>query len=256
MITQRSQIAGAPPPGCASLRKIGYLTIDDGPTEDFIARVDYLDARDIKAIWTCCGRDLEKYGDHAVYAIRKGHVIGNHSYSHPNFAHISLDEAQWEILKTDRIIEDLYLQAGTPRPAKIFRFPFLDKGGGGDTRDRRLDDPHVRGLQTLLEELGYRQPAFENVAYRWWTEARLDRTADIDCSFDTLDWALGGEPPLHDLPTLLARIDDDLPEEGRGINDASCNDVIMMHAWIAMDAFTAFIEKFLEKGVAFRLPRF
>jgi peptidoglycan/xylan/chitin deacetylase (PgdA/CDA1 family) len=105
-------------------QKIAYLTIDDGPTEDMKEKINFLDSKGIKAIWFCQGRELEKFPDQAIYAIKKGHIIGSHSYDHPNFSEIDLEEAKNQIEKTDKIIDDLYSQAGISRPIKVFRFPF------------------------------------------------------------------------------------------------------------------------------------
>jgi|ETNmetMinimDraft_33_1059910.scaffolds.fasta_scaffold01907_6 peptidoglycan/xylan/chitin deacetylase (PgdA/CDA1 family) len=53
------------------VKKIAYLTIDDGPSGDFRKKIDYLDSKNIKAILFCVGKELEKFEDSAIYAIKK-----------------------------------------------------------------------------------------------------------------------------------------------------------------------------------------
>ena len=66
---------------------------------------------------------MEQYPDQVIYAIRKGFVIGNHSYSHPKFSDISIEECLEEISKTDLIIDRLYKEANVKRGKKYFRYP-------------------------------------------------------------------------------------------------------------------------------------
>ena len=58
----------------------------------------------------------------------------------------------------------------------------------------------------------------------------------------------------HDLPSVLSRIDEDVPEAGRGLNNPSSNEIIEMHSWIPIEAFIAIIEKIKSKNIIFRLP--
>jgi len=90
--------------------------------------VDILYQYGIQPIWFCIGSEIEKRPEDVIYSIRKGGIIGNHSYSHPRFSQISLEECFEEIEKTDRIIDSIYREAGVARPIKAFRFPYGDKG--------------------------------------------------------------------------------------------------------------------------------
>ncbi len=61
-----------------------YLTFDDGPSQHTPWILDLLDRWNAKATFFCVGRQVERY-PHYVEEIRKrGHAIGNHSYSHPS----------------------------------------------------------------------------------------------------------------------------------------------------------------------------
>ena len=240
-------------------QKIAYLTIDDGPTEDMKEKIDFLDSKGIKAIWFCLGKELEKFPQQAIYAIKKGHIIGNHSYDNPNFSEIDLEEAKNQIEKTDKIINDLYIQVGISRPIKIFRFPFLNNGSKDEYQKADWNNKHVKTIQKILANLGYRQPKFKNINYKWFKQAGFDKCLSVDCSYDTFDWCLKeGEEMFgyHDLPTVLARIDEDVPDGGRGLNNPNSNEIIMMHAWIPINAFKALIVKILDKNIRFKQPSF
>jgi len=109
------------------LKKV-YLTIDDSPGTQFTAKVDLLAKHEIPAVFFCIGQLIEKYPDAVIDSIHKGFIIANHSYTHPAFSKITIQQAEEEIHKTDEIIENIYQTAGVPRPAKWFRFPYGDKG--------------------------------------------------------------------------------------------------------------------------------
>ena len=229
--------------------KIGYLTIDEAPSNDFENKLDYLDSKGIKAIFFCQGKFLENKTEMAVKAIRRGHVIGNHSYDHPRFSKITLEEAKWQIKRTDELIEKAYRLAGVPRLYRVFRFPELDKGGSKKEE-----------LQRLLRSMGYKQPRFENITYRWYLEEGHHRDADVYCTYDTFDWCLleeGGceEFGIKTLEDVLARMDEDVPEGWRGLNYPDSNDIIMVHDIEEISyAFKPMIEKMLSKGIKFELP--
>lgn len=238
-------------------QKIAYLTIDDGPTEDMKEKIDFLDSKEIKAIWFCQGDKLEKFSKQATYAIKKGHIIGSHAYNHPYFSEISITEAKEQIRKTDKIIDSIYESSGTKRPIKVFRFPFLDNG---DNNYGNCDwnNEHVKQIQQFLKELGYIHPKFKDINYDWYKKAGFTKCINVDCSYDTYDWCLEEGVEEHgykDLPTILSRIDEDTPERGRGLNFSDSNDVIMMHVWIPLESFKAIINRLLEKKINFELPK-
>jgi peptidoglycan/xylan/chitin deacetylase (PgdA/CDA1 family) len=243
--------------------KIGYLTIDDAPSEDFESKVDFLVDNNIPAIFFCQGSLMEQKPDEIIRAIHKDFVIGNHSYDHPPFSSISLEKCKEQITKTDDIIEDLYKRSGIQRPIRVFRFPHIDRGEGNDVHDLYWESPKVIELQTFLGNLGYRQPKFENISYKRWTKAKLT-AVDVDASYDSLDWTVAYGLHMYgikDLSGLLARMDEDVPEEGRGLNYEGSNDIIMMHDWLPdmpkiTSIFQPMIRRMIEKGIKFEMPRF
>ncbi|NHJ48003.1 MAG: polysaccharide deacetylase family protein [Asgard group archaeon] len=251
------------------VRKVGYLTIDDSPTDDFLRKVDYLVSKNIPAIFFCRGDYLENRKDDAITAIKKGFVIGNHSYDHPHFSEIPLKESFQQIRQTDEIINDIYKEANVSRPAKIFRFPYGDKGsnldaeqGWPDNKDKKL---FMRGIQNYLKKLGYSQPIFENISYKWYKDAGLHLDLDVYWTYYTFDCevatykATGKEEPngYHSLWAIKKRMDEDVPDGMRGLNYRGSNDIILMHDYPSIeDIFHLLIEALLEKGLYFKLPLF
>ena len=69
--------------------KKAILTIDDVPSNNTKAIVDYLNEKDITVVMFVVGEWLEKKPENAIYALQHGMILGNHSYTHPQFS--SLD---------------------------------------------------------------------------------------------------------------------------------------------------------------------
>ena len=143
------------------------LAIDDGPSDATPALLDGLERAGHRAILFVLGCNVAGREAVLVSAIRRGFALGNHSFSHPRFSAISLDDARAEICRTEALIETLYAQAQVRRPARWFRFPYLDTGG-----------PQREGLRSLLRELGF-------------------AGGHLDSTVVTLDWSLPAERKLR-----------------------------------------------------------
>lgn len=67
----------------ASKTKSLYLTFDDGPTPDITPWVlNELDKINAKATFFCIGRNVERHPEIYEDIIKRGHAVGNHTYSH------------------------------------------------------------------------------------------------------------------------------------------------------------------------------
>jgi len=245
--------------------KIAYLTIDDCPSNDMKRKVDFLLRKRIPAIWFCRGEFLEKRQEFVVYAIRKGFIMGNHSYDHPYFSKIALKECFGQIKVTDGLIEAAYEKAGIERSAKVFRFPWGDKGGGFDVKKggffpRKENPEHIKAIQDFLKKLGYNQPKFQDINYVWFNGANLLNDVDVYLTYDTMDWVVLAEKPKYGISGLrgiLERMDEDVPEGGRGLNFAGSNEILLLHDLSeTAHMFVPIIEKLLDKGLKFELPKF
>lgn len=247
--------------------KKAYLTIDDAPSKDFRNKVDFLSNHHIPAIFFCVGENIPKYENDIIYAIHKGFVMGNHSLSHPYFSDLTFDEWQYEIKRTDDMIERIYQKSGVARPAKFFRFPYFDPGGDINSEEFKkelLEPPHVRleferedkrkAIQSFLKALGYHQPNFQGIHHY---AKRVDEF-DIGCTFDQKEYWLGKEDApggLNRAEAILARIDEDYPGEGLALNDLGTSDIILIHdhdySSQAIELFYKIISRYIEKGICF-----
>ena len=199
------------------------LVIDDGPSANTGFLLDLLERAGHRAVLFILGTHVKGREAVLVDAIRRGFALGNHSFSHPHFSEIGIEQARAEIERTDTLIESLYARAGTrprrswtypwrprlpwlraregaQRPGKWFRFPYLDTGGA------RHD-----ALQALLKELGFTLP--EQLRPRLDADERSRR--DWPSTLITRDWECPSETDfrrtvreartgeifeLHDLP--------------------------------------------------------
>jgi len=80
--------------GDRKLNKIA-LTFDDGPNPFWTKRIlDVLDKHDIKANFFVLGKWAEKRKDIVEETFEKGHLIGNHTYSHPGEGNGDFEKAE------------------------------------------------------------------------------------------------------------------------------------------------------------------
>ncbi|TRO66421.1 polysaccharide deacetylase family protein [Christiangramia sabulilitoris] len=74
------------------------LSFDDGPVENTIKILDILDKHNAKAAFFCIGSNIEKYPEIFQEIINRGHIVGNHTYSHTR---------RMGFLSTKRIVEEI-----------------------------------------------------------------------------------------------------------------------------------------------------
>ena len=250
--------------------KICYLTIDDGPSIDFLEKKELLLEKKIPAIFFCIGKNIEERFDEVVKAVRNGFIIGNHSYSHPHFSDIPIAEAKNQIQLTDALINQVYNKAEKPRRYKWFRFPYGDKGDGKyGYVFKKFPCPKTEQkmcIQQFLYNLGYRQPSFDNITHRYYKKAALLKDIDWHWTFDIMEWSLTMEKPmskLHNLEKILARMDMVRPADCRGLSTLEkrwmgkpdSDEIILLHDHSATSIhFNAIIDKLLSLPLQFRLP--
>ena len=81
------------------------LTFDDGPNATLTPKLlDLLAARHLKATFFVVGQNAADHPDVLKRAVREGHEIGNHSWSHPNLGKMSDEAVRRELQKTDDAI--------------------------------------------------------------------------------------------------------------------------------------------------------
>ena len=81
------------------------MTFDDGPSEKLTPQLlDILAAHHIHATFFVIGQNAERAPQILQRAVREGHEIGNHSWSHPAFAKMADASVRREIQRTDDAI--------------------------------------------------------------------------------------------------------------------------------------------------------
>lgn len=159
-----------------------YLTIDDSPSKYMGQKIQFLESHEIPAIFFCRGEFIPKHMDKMILAIQKGFLIGNHSYSHPFFSKISLEQCFDEILKTELLINECYEKAGIKRPSKVVRLPFGDLGAGIQAKSTWSIDQteKVYAIQMFLKEQGFIPLSFNHLP--------PDDFIDVPWDWDSIDY--------------------------------------------------------------------
>jgi len=172
------------PPSFPWVPRSVTLVIDDGPSDVTSVLLSRLKQRGHRAVLFVLGANIAGKEDTLIDALRNGFALGNHSFGHPYFSQISVNEARHEIERTDALIDDLHIRAAVRRPAKWFRFPYLDTG-----------EEHFTVLQTLLRDLGYQRPRATGRRLHDEDRERIDWPTTL-CTFD---WELRPENDFRDL---------------------------------------------------------
>lgn len=95
-----------------------FLTFDDGPRPEVTPWVlDELDKYNAKATFFCIGKNVELFPDLYNEIIKRGHAVGNHSYSHVK---------GWG-MKTGDYVRDIDI-AGDMISSNLFRPPYARIG--------------------------------------------------------------------------------------------------------------------------------
>lgn len=105
------------------------LRLSEQEKVDFFHRIlDILDQYDIKAAGFVLGEIVDPIGFQCLLEFRdRGHIICNHTYSHPDLNQTSCEDYFIDIMKCDKVINVLYSEN------KYFRYPMLHRG---DTREK------------------------------------------------------------------------------------------------------------------------
>lgn len=84
------------------------LTFDDGPHPEITPKIlDLLDRFKIQATFYLIGEKIVQYPEVASEIVARGHVIGNHSYSHRGFIKQPLAVQLQEIKQTEQLLTQL-----------------------------------------------------------------------------------------------------------------------------------------------------
>lgn len=224
------------------------LTIDDVASKNTPEIVDYLSEKGIPALMFAWGENVERRFDEAVYALRGGMLIGNHSYSHPHFSELSFEAGVREIERCEAVLDELYRAAGVERVYRPFRFPYGDKGGANKA-----------AYQGYLAERGFDKVDDRAIPYAWWRENGLDRDIDTFWTFDFAEYNLRPGSGFTEAD-VWRRINDPRPASGAPLLEDGGVHILLLHAHDETEAMLPgycrrFLDALLEKGVAFEPPK-
>ena len=226
-----------------------YLRIDDSPSEITPDFIDYLEEKGITPIIFAVGKNIKKHFDNAVYALKKGAIIGNHSFSHPEFSSLSFEECVSDIEECELWLEKLYLTAGIERKYKLFAFPYGDKGG--KNKDK---------LQQYLKNKAFSRIDDRNISFDWYIECSLDKDIDVFWTFDFGEYQLQKNNGFS-YETVLYRIHDKNPDNGGVLLEPNSNHIVMIHDHaetnkIMPDYYKSILDYVMTCGVEFVDPQF
>ena len=225
------------------------LTIDDIASENTPAIVDYLKKNNIPALMFAWGEHIEEHYDNAIYALKNGMVVGNHSYSHPAFSSLTLDQAVEEIEKNERLLDKLYEDAGVERLYRPFRFPYGDKGG-------KIKD----ALQDYLRKNGFDKVSDTKLTYSWWKEYGLDKDIDTLWTFDFAEYQIRKDSGFTK-EDVFKKMEDPAPGNGAALFAEGSSHILLLHAHdeteeMVPEYYKLFLDRLIEKGVIFEKPDF
>jgi peptidoglycan/xylan/chitin deacetylase (PgdA/CDA1 family) len=96
------------------------LTFDDGPNPAWTPRLlDLLASHNVHAIFFMVGSHAQAVPTLVQRVVAAGHLVGNHSWSHPNLAYSSTGRIHEELSRTQQTLEQI-----TGAPVRYFRPPF------------------------------------------------------------------------------------------------------------------------------------
>lgn len=226
-----------------------YLTIDDISTPYTPEIVDYLCEKGIKPILFSVGENVLKYKREALYAIKRGVILGNHSFTHPAFSSLSLEQAKEEIDKQEELLNRLYEEAGVPRTIKVFRFPYGDKGG-----------QNREAIQGYLKQKGFSKIDDRMIDFEWYRSEKCALEVDTFWTFDFAEYQIRPESDFT-YQDVLDRVYDRNQTSQSFLLKEGTSHIVLIHDHAETEAlepnyFTRLIDLLIEEGVQFMEPAF
>lgn len=103
-------------------KKVIALTFDDGPDQKYTPKIlDILKKEKVPATFFLMGARVSKYPHVAKRVVEDGHIVGNHSFWHPQLTKTSVNRMKWEIKSTEKQI-----LLATGENTTLFRAPYGD----------------------------------------------------------------------------------------------------------------------------------
>lgn len=128
--------------------KVLYLTFDCGYENGYTAKIlDVLKEKNVSAAFFCTLPQMKENPELIARMINEGHIVGNHSVTHPDFSQLS----QSEIVEEIKGFDD-YIRENFGYSSLYFRFP---------------EGKYSERVVSVINDLGYRC-VFWSLAYADW----------------------------------------------------------------------------------------
>jgi peptidoglycan/xylan/chitin deacetylase (PgdA/CDA1 family) len=124
------------------------LTFDDGPSYYRTATLRTLRRTHVPATFFDVGMRVAANPQFAGFEAREGHLVLNHTWSHPHLPTLTADQLRSQVLRTQEVLR----RAGAPMPFKLLRPPFGDVDAA---------------VQAQLTALGYHYVNWDANAVDW-----------------------------------------------------------------------------------------
>jgi peptidoglycan/xylan/chitin deacetylase (PgdA/CDA1 family) len=159
MTVSASATAAKPATGSASATATGQhhrdrcrkwmaLTFDDGPSYYRTQTLRTLRAKRVPATFFDVGMRVAANPQFAGFEAREGHLVLNHTWSHPRLSTLTPAQIDSQVLRT----QEVFRKAGAPLPFKLLRPPYGDVNAA---------------VAAELTSLGYRYVKWDVVAVDW-----------------------------------------------------------------------------------------
>jgi peptidoglycan/xylan/chitin deacetylase (PgdA/CDA1 family) len=117
----RSQLYGRTFIGNGKKPKELALTYDDGPNDPHTQKIlEVLAKHSVKATFFLIGRFVDQRPDIVRDIVKEGHVVANHTYTHPNLIFATQARFREELARCERALDDAVGEQHAP----LFRPPY------------------------------------------------------------------------------------------------------------------------------------
>lgn len=224
-----------------------YLTVDDGPSPSTPYHMDFLCAHGITPVLFFKGTQLVKHRAQAVDAIKRGALVGSHSYHHHRFSELDLDACLREIDGMEALLDAAYDEAGVAREHRLIRFPYGDKGGRNEL-----------AIQQYLRGLGFVRLDDRSITHAWYRAMGWGQDIDAPHTFNLEEDKLAADGSFA-YGDILGHIQERQPTQGGSLYDGTLQ-IILMHDSEKIEAihpgyFTDIVARLQAAGVRFIKPR-
>lgn len=128
-----------------SKKKVLYLTFDCGYENGNTVKIlDVLKAKNVTAAFFCTLDDIKSEPELIARMIKEGHIVGNHSSTHPSFTEISREKMTVELEECEN-----FLRTEFGYSAEYFRFP------KGEYSESALDLVGALGFKSVFWSVSY-----------------------------------------------------------------------------------------------------